>query len=343
MPSTVAIEQLGTRPLPPNTAVCIGAFDGLHLGHQALLARARTLAPHTALVTFEPHPMRVLAPERAPRLLQTQLQRLRVAGHLGVERVVLLPFDSSTALTAPEAFAENVFVQGLNPAAVVVGGDFRFGHRRAGTPQRLAALLGDTPVSVVDAVPPPDPSPTPAAAPEPMRKLGSTDVRRAVAEGAVERARAMLGRHYAIAGRVVHGDARGRTLGFRTANVEVDNELLPPPGVYATILSVWSPDAPDFGAVWASVSNLGTRPTFTDSDAPLRLECHVLDHDLGERLYDAQVEVAFVAKLRPEQRFESAAALTAQIQQDATRGRAHIDAAAIAAIVPPGLPHPTPS
>jgi len=141
----------------------------------------------------------------------------------------------------------------------------------------------------------------------------------------------------------VHGDARGRALGFRTANIEVDNELLPPPGVYATVLSVWSPSAPDFGAVWASVSNLGTRPTFTDGAAPLRLECHVLDHDLGDRLYDVHVEVAFVARLRPEQRFDGAAALTAQIQQDAADGRARIDAAAIAAIVPPGLSHPTSS
>jgi len=336
--STEAIEQRGPGRLDPGTAICIGAFDGLHLGHQALIGRAQALADRVALVTFDPHPMRVLAPDRAPPLLQTPEQRRRVAGHLGVERVVLLPFDAGMAAMTAERFVTDVLADGLAPAAVVVGEDFRFGHGRAGNTEMLTSML-DVPVEVVSPVGMPEGSRGPDD--DPSRKLGSTAVRRAVAAGDVARVSAMLGRPFGAAGTVVTGDRRGRTIGFPTANVAVRNEVLPPTGVYATVLTVWSPDAPDHGAVWASVTNLGKSPTFKDGDAPIRLETHVLDRDLGERLYDVDVEVAFVQRLRGEVKFDGVDALLEQIRRDADAARARLDAATLASVVAPSQPEAT--
>lgn len=330
--ATEAIEQRGPGRLPPGTAICIGAFDGLHLGHQALIDRAREQADRVALVTFDPHPMRVLAPERAPALLQTPEQRRRVAGHYGVDRVVLLPFDAGMASMSAEAFVRDILVDGLGPAAVIVGQDFRFGHGRAGNTDMLADIL-EVPVEVVAPVGMPEGSRGPDD--DPDRKLGSTSVRRAVAAGDIARVTAMLGRPFSAAGAVVTGDRRGRTIGFPTANVEVRNEVMPPIGIYATVLTVWSPDAPDHGAVWASVSNLGRSPTFKDGDAPIRLEAHVLDRDLGERLYDLDVEVAFVERLRGEVKFDGVDALVAQMQLDAEAARKRLDADTLAQVVAP--------
>lgn len=330
--ATEAIEQRGPGRLPPGTAICIGAFDGLHLGHQALIDRARGQADRVALVTFDPHPMRVLAPERAPALLQTPEQRRRVAGHYGVDRVVLLPFDAGMAAMSAEAFVRDVLADGLGPAAVIVGQDFRFGHGRAGNTDMLAELL-DVPVDVVSPVGLPKGSRGPDD--DPDRKLGSTAVRRAVAAGDMDRVTAMLGRPFSAAGTVVTGDRRGRTLGFPTANVAVRNEVMPPIGIYATVLTVWSPDAPDHGAVWASVSNLGQSPTFKDGDPPIRLEAHVLDRDLGERLYDLDVEVAFVERLRDEVKFDGVDALVAQMRLDAEAARKRLNASALRRVVAP--------
>ena len=331
---TEAIEQRGPGRLPPGTAICIGAFDGLHLGHQALIDRARAQADRVALVTFDPHPMRVLAPDRAPALLQTPEQRRRVAGHYGVERVVLLPFDAGMAAMSAEDFVRDVLVDGLGPAAVIVGQDFRFGHGRAGNTQMLAELL-NVPLEVVAPVGMPEGSRGPDD--DPDRKLGSTAVRRAVAAGDMERVTAMLGRPFSAAGTVVHGDRRGRTIGFPTANVAVRNEVMPPTGVYATVLTVWSPDSPDHGAVWASVTNLGTSPTFKDGDAPIRLEAHALDRDLEERLYDFDVEVAFVQRLRGEVKFDGVDPLVAQMRLDADAARQRLDGTALAGVVAPKL------
>ncbi|MDC0721925.1 riboflavin biosynthesis protein RibF [Nannocystis bainbridge] len=295
-------------PLPPGTAACIGAFDGLHLGHQALLRRAAALAPRIALVTFDPHPAQVLAPERAPPRLQTLAQRARVAAALGVDSLVVLPFTRALADTAPDAFVERLLLAGLRPAAVVVGPDFRFGSGRAGGPADLRRLLGPAGVEVevvTEVSLPTDPS---------QAKLGSSGIRRAVERGDLPAAAAMLGRAYSVEGPVVSGARRGRDLGFPTANVAVRNPLLPPPGVYAGALALVAPD-PDAGTVWPAVMNLGQNPTF-GPDSPQTLEVHALDVDLGQSLYDRPVEVAFAARLRPEERFPSATALVAQIARD---------------------------
>ncbi|MBL9099323.1 MAG: riboflavin biosynthesis protein RibF [Myxococcales bacterium] len=312
-------------PLPPGTAACIGAFDGLHRGHQALLARARTAASgvpagRVALVTFDPHPARVLAPERAPPLLQSQDQRARVCAALGVDVLVLLPFDRTLAATSPSEFARDLLVDGLRPAHVVVGPDFRFGAGRGGGVSDLAELLrpASIPVTVVDLVEQPA-RPEHADAHD---KLSSSNIRAAVAAGAVAEAAHMLGRWYAVEGEVVHGARRGRELGVRTANVDAPRALLPRPGIYAGALAVHDGEAR--GGLWPAAISLGHNPTF-GPDAPLSLEVHALGAELGERLYGCTVEVAFAARLRDEQRFNDAEELTAQIARDIAAVRPQVD------------------
>lgn len=332
------VEQRDAAALPAGTAVCLGAFDGLHLGHQALLARAKVCAPHVGLVTFDPHPQQVLAPQRAPRLLQTAVQRRRVCAALGVERLVLLPFDREVAQMSAEQFVQQVLLEGLRPAAVVVGQDFRFGRGREGDSERLARLLAPAGIEVhgVPAVPVPAQAREPDG--DPDTKLSATTVRQAVQAGQVERAGFMLGRWHAVGGTVVPGAKRGRTIGFPTANIDAPDAFLPAPGVYAGVLAVWSEAGPYAGRAWPAVANLGRNPTFSaDSGAPpLRLEAHVLDQDLGEQLYGQEVELSFVARLRDEQRFDGPAALVEQIRRDVEAARAHLSPRALAfAITPP--------
>lgn len=342
------VEQRDTTALPTGTAICLGAFDGLHLGHQALLARARAAAPHVGLVTFDPHPQQVLAPERAPRLLQTAEQRRRVCAALGVEQLVLLPFDRQMAAMDAETFVREVLLEGLRPAAVVVGEDFRFGRGREGDGERLAALLAPAGVEVVRVPAVPVPAAALEPGDDPDAKLGTTSVRRAVQAGRVEQAGAMLGRWHAVAGTVVEGAKRGRMLGFPTANIHAPGGFLPAPGVYAAVLAVWSETGPHAGTVWPAVANLGTNPTFVAGSAgdvgssdpmPLRLEAHALDVQLGEALYGLAVELSFVARLRDEQRFDGPAALVEQIRRDVEAARTHLGPRSLAfAITPPPPP-----
>lgn len=340
------VEQRDTAALPAGTAICLGAFDGLHLGHQALLARAREVAAHVGLVTFDPHPQQVLAPERAPRLLQTAVQRRRVCAALGVEHLVLLPFDRAMAAMDAETFVRRVLLEGLRPAAVVVGEDFRFGRGREGDGERLAALLAPAGVEVVRVPAVPVPAAAREPGDDPEAKLGTTSVRRAVQAGRVEQAGAMLGRWHAVAGTVVEGAKRGRMLGFPTANLHAPDGFLPAPGVYAAVLAVWSEHGPHAGKVWPAVANLGTNPTFQAGSAggiggagdamPLRLEAHALDVRLGEALYGLEVELSFVARLRDEQRFAGPTALVEQIQRDVEAARALLGPQGLAfAIAPP--------
>lgn len=309
-------------PLPPATAACIGAFDGLHLGHQALVGHARALQPRVALVTFDPHPARVLAPARAPALLQSSGQRSRVCAALGIDALVLLPFDRTLAATSPADFVANLLVDGLRPAAVVVGPDFRFGAGRGGSTTDLTDLLrpAGIAVAVVDLV-----------ADAAHAKISSSNIRAAVAAGEVELAARMLGRWYAVEGQVVHGARRGRELGARTANVDAPHALLPRPGIYAGALAV-----PGTRDLWPAAISLGHNPTFGQG-APLSLEVHALDVDLGERLYDTTVEVLFAARLRDEQRFSGPDELAAQISRDIAEVRARITPADLAARCAPYL------
>lgn len=323
--------------LPSGTAACIGAFDGLHLGHRALLDRARALAPRVAVVTFDPHPQKVLTPDRPPQLLLQPGQRERLLRALGIDELVLLPFDHAMAAMEPAVFVRSQITEGLQPSAVVVGEDFRFGAGRRGGVDELAALLEDTDIAL--AVVPPVPMPAAAREPDGARgssmgkKLGSTQIRAAILAGAVERAAIMLGRLHAVQGEVVVGDRRGRTIGVPTANVNAAEALVPAGGVYATWLSV--PGMPELAGPLPSVANVGTNPTFTAGTGAMRLEVHVLDRDLGERLYGRTVEVSFVARLRDELKFASVDALVQRIADDIATARPRLDEISRAQVIPP--------
>jgi riboflavin kinase / FMN adenylyltransferase len=305
----------------------MGAFDGMHRGHQALLERARAHADTIAIVTFDPHPAAVLRPEHAPRLLQSPKQRARVASALGVDIVVLLPFDRTMASLEPAAFVQRYLLDGMRPTVVVVGEDFRFGARRAGDVAMLEQLLAGTPIGVeaIRAVALPG---SPAA-----EKLSSSDIRRAVESGDVARAGDLLGRWHAVLGTVTTGAKRGRALGFPTANIATDG-FLPREGVYATALAVWDEASPDYGRVWPSVSSVGRNPTFVE-EGPVVLETYVLDEDLGERLYGVEVEVSFVARLRDELKFDHPEALVDRMRRDVAEARPHLDPDNLARLVTP--------
>ena len=320
-------REEGPRPLPPNTAVCIGAFDGLHRGHQALFARARELADRVALVTFDPHPSMVLAPQRAPALLTTTAQRERVCAALGIDDLVLLPFDPEVAAMSPEQFVSRVLTAGLSPSAVVVGADFRYGKDRAGSVEDLraacsaASIAFDSVGEVLDAS---------------GERISSSVIRNLVRDGQVDRAAVLLDRCYAIEGEVRHGAARGRTLGFPTANVASDNAIVPRIGVYATVLSIVDPRSELFGNRYPSATNVGHNPTFEDGAATTTgVEVHAIDVDLGEALYGVRVEVGFVSRLRDEQTYPDAEALTEAIRGDIERARPLLDEQTLGRLAPP--------
>jgi riboflavin kinase/FMN adenylyltransferase len=280
--------------------VAIGNFDGLHRGHQALLSRARTRAnergARAGVLTFEPHPTHVLQPAMAPPLILTPVEKIAGLSELGMDVVVVEPFDATFAARSPESFVDDVLVGALRVGGVVVGPDFNFGRHAAGKTADLARLLAPHGVSldVVDSVREGD------------LVCSSTKVRGFVLEGRMDAASLVLGRPYWIAGEVVRGDGRGRQLKVPTANVATARDLLPKVGVYAT--RARTPD----GRVYESVTNVGLRPTFEGRG--VRIEAHLLGFD-GD-LYGQRLHLDFIARLRDEQRFANVDALFAQIQAD---------------------------
>jgi riboflavin kinase/FMN adenylyltransferase len=286
-------------------AVSLGNFDGVHLGHARLVAEtvreARATGGPAVVLAFDPHPARVLHPERAPATLITIAQKAELLAGLGIDRLAVLPFTKEVASLDAGSFAREVLVGCLGAVAVVVGANFRFGRGRSGDAGALAALgagLGFRVRSV-----------------EPVLHEGapisSTRIRAALAAGDVAEAQRMLGRRFFVDGTVVAGDGRGSTIGFPTANVETVNEALPAHGVYACLLSVGSEPARP------AVANLGRRPTFGEGAS--RLEVHVLD--FAGDLYGARVRVSFAARLREEKRFAGPDELVRQIADDAARAR----------------------
>ena len=290
----------GLERCPPGTqaALALGNFDGVHLGHQAVLqqvqASARARQARAVLVTFEPHPAEVLAPERRPRLLQTRRQKLAALEEAGVDAVLVLPFDLALAALSAEEFLERLCTA-LIPRSIHVGTGFRFGRERQGDVALLRAI-GARRGFAVEEVPPLEVD---------GARVSSSRIREAVLAGRVEVARGLLGRPYALEGRVVRGEGRGAMLAFPTANLAVENELPPLRGVYVT-------ETVALALRWHSVTNVGVRPTFDGSR--LTVESHLIDYE-GD-LYGERVEACFLARLRDERRFPDPTALADQIARD---------------------------
>lgn len=288
------------------TAVTIGVFDGVHLGHRSLMRsvaeRAAAADATPVVVTFDRHPLEVIAPGKEPPMLSTLRQRIPLMGEAGMDAVVILPFDDALRTMSPEDFVRRILVDALGCVHVVVGANFRFGHMQAGNIETLNDLgqaygFGTTIFALVDGA---------------QEVVSSSMIRRHVADGLVERVAVELDRPYRIAGTVVHGAGRGKGLGFPTANVDVDKRvLLPKVGVYAGWVLVSDVRQP-------ALINVGFNPTFEDRATPV-VEAYLLD--FAGDLYGKQVEVAFTHRLRDEQRFGSAEELVRQIQMDETQGR----------------------
>jgi riboflavin kinase / FMN adenylyltransferase len=298
------IAELHTIPGP--THLAIGVFDGVHLGHQAVIGRAlestRLTGGSTVVVTFHPHPVRVLRPEKAPRLLTSTQHKIQLIRSLGADALLILRFTPEFSKTPPEVFIENLTKASNQLRQICVGREWSFGANRSGSVRLLEELspklgfeLGSvTPVLVREQV------------------VSSTLVRSAIECGALEFAASLLGREFTILGTVSEGKQLGRRLGFPTANLRAHNEQFPPNGVYAA--KAWL-DGKEHGGV----VNIGVRPTIEHEAGERLLELHLFDFD--REIYGQDVEVAFLQHLRPEQKFSGIEELRAQIKRDAENAR----------------------
>jgi riboflavin kinase / FMN adenylyltransferase len=284
--------------------VSIGNFDGLHLGHQKILrtvlARARAAAQTGAAVTFDPHPMKLLRPDNAPRMIETLSQRLAGFDQIGLDAALVLRFDRELSLLSPEDFILRILIERLHVAAILVGANFCFGHRGAGN-VRLLTQFGKEHGFDVETI-----SPVEVAG----IVVSSTAVRNAVAEGRVAEAVPLLGHPFSLTGEIRAGAGRGRTILFPTLNLVPEQELLPKLGVYAT-------EAVLRGKVFRAVTNVGTRPTFDGRG--VTVESHLFGFD--ERVSSGAMEVRFHARLRDERKFSGAEELRAQIARDIVAAR----------------------
>lgn len=290
----------------------LGNFDGVHRGHQAILKlvidRARALGGESVLYTFEPHPRRVLEAESNLRLLETFEQKVEALEYLGVDAVIAEPFDLEFARVGPERFIGHHIHERIRPVEVYVGYDFHFGRDREGSMRMLTERGPHLGFSVT-------------VVPEVQvegRDVNSTRIRELLAEGDVEEAALLLGRPFCARGEVIEGDRRGRTIGFPTANLAPETEILPAPGVYFGHLRCLGSGAASEGRSLPVVTNVGFRPTFKDG-RDLVAEAHIIDFS-GD-LYGVEVDLTFEGRIRAEQRFESVEALQMQIALDIDEAR----------------------
>ena len=285
--------------------LALGNFDGMHRGHLKIFERVRRGAEERGAtpvaMTFDPHPSKIVRPDKAPPLLMTHQQKIDALARAGMQGVAIIRFTPELAQWDPETFVRTVLVEWLHIGEVWVGANFLFGHERAGTfsvLRTLGARYGFR-----------------AAKIDPVRYkdfvVSSTRIRRLIMDGRVDEAGALLGHHYSIEGVVVQGQQRGRALGFPTANVCTENEVVPPKGVYATTATL-------NGVAHPSMTNIGTRPTF-ESGEELVIETHLLNFD--KNLYGARLGLGFVQRLRDERKFDGMDALRQQIEADRAQAR----------------------
>ena len=291
---------------PKDPALALGTFDGLHLGHQQVIrgavTRAREIGGQSVAVTFEPHPLEVLRPSPEPVLLTTVEERLALLSGLGVDVTLVLPFDPAFSQTSARVWMDEILGERLRARAVFVGSSYTFGYRREGSAQRLVewGRARGVDVTLVPAV---------LIDGEPV---SSSRIRGALREGLVDEAARLLGRRYALRGRVTSGEGRGRTIGFPTANLAVDSprKILPHVGVYATIVEVG-------GRRFGGATNVGRRPTFGGTE--ISIETYLLEFS-GD-LIGEPMTLEFVGRIREEHAFPGAEALSRQIGRDVSQVR----------------------
>ena len=296
------VERFRAQRKP--AAVTIGNFDGVHLGHQLILRRVMDRARNAgwigAVLTFYPHPARVLRPDAAPGLLETLEQRLAAIGALGVDAALVARFDADLAKLEPEAFVRRFLVEAMRAQAVLIGGNFRFGHRQAGD-AHLLADLGRRFGFEVEIVPPVTANGV---------VISSTAIRNALRDGKVEEVRQMMGRPFALEGKIQTGTGQGRKFVVPTLNLATEQELLPKTGVYAT-------EAIVAGKTYRAATNVGMRPTFDGKHTTI--ESHLFE--FSDNLTSGDLEIRFWARLRDERKFSGPAELREQILRDIEKAK----------------------
>jgi len=299
------------------SVLSVGNFDGLHVGHQKILQsvreRARVTGHRAAVITFDPHPMRVLNPDRAPLMIQTLGQRLAGFERIGLDAALVLRFDLALSRVSAEDFVERILVGALHTSAILVGANFRFGHRGAGDVRLLSELgkgggFADLTISPVEID---------------GQVVSSTAIRSAIAAGNVAGAMPLLGRTFSLTGEIRPGVGRGHAILFPTLNLSPEQELLPRLGVYVTESIV-------HGKVFPSVTNVGTRPTFNGEG--VTVESHLFG--FGETLTTGAMEVRFLERIRDEQKFSGPEALRAQIARDLETAKKYHSERAVAEHTP---------
>lgn len=292
------------RTVPPGTVATIGNFDGVHLGHRAIfrrvVAEARSRQGTATVITFLPHPLKLLAPARAPLLINTYAERERLIAASCIDLLICLPFTAALAALPAKTFVEEILIQALGLKHLIIGYDYAFGRDRQGD----AAFLqncGERHGFTVEVLPP---------IRQNQEVYSSTRIRQLIQAGEIEAATALLGRHFSLEGEVIHGSGRGHSLGFPTANLRTEKEILPKAGVYAVKVRHGE-------LLYDGVVNIGRNPTFGEN--ALSVEVHLLD--LEESLYGETLRIYFLQRLRGEERFATVPALCAAIAADIERAR----------------------
>ncbi len=325
MVTTLAREELRRASLAGPTALTIGVFDGVHLGHQALLRRVQESARRDGLaaaaVTFHPHPRHVVHPDSSVAYLTSLEDRLALLLASGMDTVAAVTFTSELAQVEAEDFVRSL-IEELQLRKLVIGPDFAFGRQRAGNPEALHQMCGDQGISleIIDFVE--DDAIDNRSDSAPQHKVSSSEIRRALMVGEIEHVNALLGRCFSVHGPVVLGAERGRTIGFPTANVAVGADLaMPAHGVYATIAHVSEQNSKNqlSDRIYRSVTNIGVRPTIDDGET-VSIECHLFDFE--DDIYDRDMRVDLVARIRGERKFDSLETLQSQIAADCIAARA---------------------
>jgi riboflavin kinase/FMN adenylyltransferase len=294
------IDRLTRRLVNP--VVTLGNFDGIHLGHQKILERVKTEASRiggeSVVITFEPHPLKVLSPESCLTLLTPFRRKILLIEQSGMDVLLCIEFTKTFSEMSPSDFVKNILIEKVGAQKVIVGFNYHFGKNKKGNPQILKQIgsLFNLQVEIIDSLIIEETT------------VSSSKIRELIKNGQVEKASKLLGRHYSILGKVIEGAKRGHLLGFPTANLEISEELTPLPGVYAVEV-LWKRQS------FKGVANVGWNPTFqTEGEGKISSEVYILD--FNEDIYGEEIQIDFVRRIRDEARFDSIAQLITQIQKD---------------------------